>query len=134
MSRSVSTKRTCIIHVETGGNGAVGVDGGLYGINGREVSGRALLDAISAGKMKRNDTIGYDMKGCSYLCSQPPRLGLEFRRYSIQEGDSSPEPAVYSKHIFEATLKASAQSQTRRGTPPLHPLFGGILSQAMISW
>ena len=39
------------IHVEAGGKGAVGVDGGLYGIHGREVGGRALLDAVSAGKI-----------------------------------------------------------------------------------
>lgn len=43
------------------------------------------------------------------------------------------QAAVHMKQELEATLKASAQSHTRRGTPPLQPLLGGILSHAMIS-
>ncbi len=73
------------------------------------------------------------MTKSAHLCSQSCLLGLELRRYSMQEGVSAPDPALYIKQAFDATLKASAQSQTRRGTPPLQPSLGGILSHAMIS-
>jgi hypothetical protein len=82
-------------HVETGRDGAIGVDGGLNGVHGGEVRGGADFDAVSDGGMKGGGE-GRGAGGSVYLCSQPERLGLELRRYSVQEGESLPEPAVYS--------------------------------------
>jgi hypothetical protein len=72
-------------HIEACGHGAIGVDRGLYGIDGREVCGGCLLDAISTGKSRggsggKEDLALFWFQGCLYLCSQPPRLGLELRR------------------------------------------------------
>ena len=52
----------------------------------------------------------------------------------MQDGSFQASPAMYLKHLFDATLKSCAQSHTVLGTPPRHALFGGILSQPRISW
>ncbi len=85
--------------------------------------------------LQENEVQGGKAYGAGvYLLSQCGCEGPEFRRYSMQDGSFQASPAMYLKHLFDATLNACAQSHTVRGTPPRHALLGGILSQPRISW
>jgi hypothetical protein len=79
------------VHVEAGRHGAIGVQGGLYGINGGEVCGGALLHAVSATGVTRGVADG---ARSAHLCWQYCRSGPEFSKYSTQDG-ASPPPEVY---------------------------------------